>query len=142
MWLLIVLAAAIGTAYWGVQRIGVDLSFIDSAATLFGVNETTATTHAVGATPSTAANCKSGQQPAFNNGYALLKQQVGSAMGDPAECEHPSSAAGDTAQQTSTGLATYTKGDNTVSFTDGWHHWALTPDGMKTWEGTDAQPPS
>jgi hypothetical protein len=139
--LLIVVAAAIGTAYIGVQRIGMNLSFIETAASLFGMNET-AVTHEVGYTPQPAAYCTTGQQPTFTNGLAQLKQQVGDPMGTPVECEHPSSAAGDTEQQTTTGLATYTKNSNTVSFTDGWRHWALTPDGLATWEGTDSTPPA
>ena len=51
-------------------------------------------------------------------------------MGAPLECEHPASGNGDTIQQTTTGLAAYTSATNTVSFTDGWRHWAITPSGF------------
>jgi hypothetical protein len=35
----------------------------------------------------------------------------------------------------------YSKLTNTVSFTDGWRHWAITANGAVTWEGTDPNPP-
>ena len=62
-------------------------------------------------------------------------------MGVPIECEHASSGGGNTVQQTSTGLAAYNSLTNTDTFTDGWHHWALTPNVLVTWEGPEAQPP-
>ena len=49
---------------------------------------------------------------------------------------------GDLIQQTTTGLVVYDKLGDTVSFTDGWRHWAITPSGPVAWEGTDAAPPS
>jgi hypothetical protein len=63
-------------------------------------------------------------------------------MGKAVECEHAASAAGDTVQQTSTGLAAYDKASNTVSFTDGWRHWELTAQGLVSWEGEDKMPPA
>jgi hypothetical protein len=58
------------------------------------------------------------------------------------ECEHVTSPSGDTQQQTTTGLLAYTKASNTVSFTDGWRHWALTAQGYVTWEGPQSEPPA
>jgi hypothetical protein len=72
---------------------------------------------------------------------AALRAQVGDAMGNPVECEHGGSVVGDTVQQTSTGLATYSSMTNTETFTDGWHHWELGPNGLVAWEGTSADPP-
>jgi hypothetical protein len=89
-----------------------------------------------------APYCNPGQVASFENGFATLKQMVGDAMGTPVECEHPASPAGDTVQQTTTGLAAYDSLTNTVSFTDGWHHWAITPSGYMSWDGTQAQPPT
>jgi hypothetical protein len=89
-----------------------------------------------------AAYCSPGQAPAFALGLADLKRQLGEAMGTPVECEHVASASGDTVQRTTTGLAAYNRATNTVSFTDGWHHWALRPDGLVSWEGTEPNPPA
>ena len=147
--LLLVLIAALVTAWWAGHDIGMDLSVIQRAAAFLGVTETVSTTRPVGYSEATAEQettppapyCPAGQQPAFNNGMAMLKQRVGAAMGAPVECEHPTTAAGDTVQQTSTGLAAYTQKTNTVTFTDGWRHWAITPAGYVTWEGSESNPP-
>src|SRR5579871_583963 len=151
MYLLVVLAAGIVTAWWGVHSLGMDLSGIQTAAAVLGLNETLGDAHQVGysqaradqqAAAVTAPNCAPGQSPAFANGMAALKQQVGDVMGTPVECEHAASVVGDTVQQTSTGLAAYYSITNTVTFTDGWRHWALTPNGLVSWEGSDALPPT
>jgi hypothetical protein len=141
MYVLVVLAAGVMTAYWAGHQIGMDLSGIETVASLLGVDETAASPPDVGYTQAQAPYCGTGQQPAFLNGMATLKQQVGSTMGAPIECEHVSSPEGNTEQQTSTGLAAYTRSTYTVSFTDGYRHWALTPGGPITWEG-DAGPPA
>ncbi len=141
MYLLVVLAAGVMTAYWAGHQVGMDLSGIETVASVLGVDETTASTPDVGYTAAQAPYCAAGQQPAFLNGMAALKQQVGDPMGTPVECEHVASAAGDTVQQTSMGLAAYDKATNTVSFTDGWRHWALTAQGLIAWEGDSAAPP-
>jgi hypothetical protein len=86
-------------------------------------------------------HCPAGEQPAFLNGMAALHQQIGDAMGTPLECEHADGALNNTVQQTSAGLAAYDSKRNTETFTDGWHHWALTPDGLVAWDGTSAEPP-
>ena len=90
----------------------------------------------------TASFCQAGQMPAFVNGLAQLKAQLGETMGAPLGCEHPSTAVGDTVQQTTTGLAAYSSRTNTVSFTDGWRHWALRDNTtLLSWEGTESVPP-
>jgi hypothetical protein len=151
MYLLIVLAAGCATAWWAGHKLGMDLSSVTVAASVLGLTETGRATHGpAGYQPTldvqraqagTAPYCAAGQSPAFAATLTELKQQVGNAMGAPLECEHPTSAIGDTIQQTTTGLVAYTKLTNTVSFTDGWRHWALTPRGPVTWEGTDPNPP-
>jgi len=146
MCLLVVLAAGVVTAWWAGHTIGMNLSVIETVASVLGLNERTGSTHQVGyslegksAPP--APYCQLGEAPAFANGLAALKQQVGNVMGAPLECEHADSSAGDTVQQTSTGLAAYRASTNTASFTDGWRHWALTPGGLTSWEGTESDPP-
>jgi hypothetical protein len=149
MYLLVVLAAAVATAYWAGHTIGMNLSGIQTVASVLGLNETIGTTRHVGysqarsetAPQPTAPYCQAGQQPSFTNGMAALRAQVGDAMGTPVECEHAASVVGDTLQQTTTGLASYNGITNTETFTDGWHHWALTPNGLVDWQGTSAEPP-
>ena len=72
---------------------------------------------------------------------AALHDRLGDSMGTPLECEHGTGTPGNTVQQTSTGLAAYDGASNSEAFTDGWRHWALTPQGLLTWEGTTAEPP-
>jgi hypothetical protein len=152
MYLLIVVAAGASTAWWAGHQVAMNLSGIQTAAAVLGITETTGTTRRVGysltqaqtkqaeAAP-TAPYCQPGQTPAFANGFAALKQQIGSAMGNPTECEHAASGIGNTVQQTTAGLAAYNSLTNTDTFTDGWHHWALTSTGLVAWDGTEAQPP-
>src|SRR6266851_370505 len=150
VYLLIVLAAGVATAWWAGHKLGMDLSALSTAAAVLGINERTATTRAVGYSQATAEQqaastlpfCNAGQVPTFSPGLAVLKRQVGDAMGTPIECEHPSTATGDTIQQTTTGLAAYYKLTNTVTFTDGWRHWAITATGYVRWEGTQGEPPA
>jgi hypothetical protein len=149
MYLLIVLAAGAATAVWAGQKLGTDLSAITTVASVLGLTERIGHTRPVGYSAPTAeqqaaatvAFCNPGQIPAFSLGLGTLKQRVGDTMGAPVECEHSSSEAGDTLQQTTTGLAAYYSLTNTVTFTDGWRHWAITPNGYVTWEGTQSQPP-
>jgi hypothetical protein len=150
MYLLIVLAAGLVTAWWGAQAVGADLSGLRTAASVLGLTETIGATHPVGysqaladqrASAVAAPHCNPGQTPAFSDGLTQLKVKLGDAMGNPVECEHPASGIGDTVQQTSTGLAAYYKLTNTVTFTDGWRHWAITPAGFTNWEGSESQPP-
>jgi hypothetical protein len=150
MYLLVVLAAGAATAWWAGQQAKLNLSVIQTAAAFAGMTETVGTTRPVGYSqareqvehaPAAAPYCEAGQTPAFANGMAALKQQIGDAMGTPVECEHAASVVGDTVQQTTTGLAAYNSLTNTETFTDGWRHWARTPSGLVSWEGTESQPP-
>jgi hypothetical protein len=168
-YLIVVLAAGVATAWWAGHKIGLDLSIISTTASVLGLTENASRVQhtIVGYEPSTAVTtgqhtdsaqapstnlatdaaqpapyCRPGETPIFALGLADLKQRLGDTMGSPVECEHPASDQGDTVQQTTTGLAAYNHATNTVSFTDGWHHWALTPRGLATWEGTDPNPPT
>src|SRR3712207_6657608 len=85
--------------------------------------------------------CQAGQQPAFQFGFAALREHLGAAMGEPIECEHTDPETGDAVQRTTTGLAYYRARTKAPSFTDGWAHWALTPRGLVAWLGEDADPP-
>jgi hypothetical protein len=155
MYLVVVLVAATATAWFAAHQIGMNLSVIETVASVLGITETVGTTHEVGyaqtqidetdqpeqTDSSLPPYCQAGATPAFVNGLAALQQQIGDVMGTPLECEHAASAQGDTVQQTSTGLAAYDSATNTDTFTDGWHHWALTSAGLVTWDGTESRPP-
>src|SRR5436305_5142030 len=125
--LALVLIAGVSTAWWAGQRIGIDMSGLNTAARVLGLFDRAHPPHeAVGYEPNGtaaaaaaargAAYCENGQTPDFALGALDLRRQLGDEMGVPIECAHPSSG-GDTIQQTSTGLVDY-HGD-TVSFTDG-----------------------
>jgi hypothetical protein len=89
-----------------------------------------------------ATGCQPGQAPRFVLGFADLKAQVGDSMGDPQTCEFPDpNGTGDVHQLTSNGLAFWRKSTNTPTFTNGFDHWALTPDGSVTWTGASVDPP-
>jgi hypothetical protein len=154
VYLLVVLIAGGATAWWAGERIGIDLSALEAVPTLMGVGQTVRPLNrdvrqtvsvpsavASEVAEATAPYCNAGQTPAFQFGLVELKQRLGDTMGVPTECEHPASANGDTVQQTTTGLAAYHRASNTVTFTDGWQHWALAPDGLIFWEGTQSEPP-
>jgi hypothetical protein len=156
LYLLVVLAAGVATAWWAGHKLGIDLSGVRAAASILGLTDTGRLTHgAVGYSaavaqtrdkaqadqPVAAPYCAPGQTPEFALGIGGLKQRLGDTMGTPVECEHAISPIGDTVQQTTTGLAAYNKLSNTVTFTDGWRHWAVTPGGFVAWEGADPNPP-
>lgn len=150
------------------QLVTVDLSPINQAAAVFGAQEVkrpprvgydpamekrwagTAVASAAGAgsavevagvqAPDPAPFCAAGQVPEFVMGFATLRAQVGAAMGQPVDCEHPNPENGDSLQTTTTGLAIYERATGVMRFTDGYRHWALTSDGLVAWEG-DAPPP-
>jgi hypothetical protein len=91
----------------------------------------------------TAEGCQPGEVPHFTSGFAALKDQIGDAMGDPITCEFTDpSGTGDVHQRTSTGLAFWRKSTNTPTFTDGFNHWAQTPQGWVTWTGGSVDPPT
>lgn len=86
--------------------------------------------------------CAPGESPGFADGFAELRRQVGPAMGDAIECAHPNDDGnGDVLQHTTTGLSFWRKSTNTPTFTDGYHHWGLTPTGLVTWIGSSIDPP-
>jgi hypothetical protein len=159
LYLLIALAAGAATFWYAGHKIGMDLSAITTAATILGIGQkpinydprapvqsanaqVVTTVSAEESTAPPAPYCNPGQAPAFANGMAQLQLQLGETMGTPLECEHAASAAGDTVQQTTTGLASYNAHTNTVSFTDGWRHWALGAEGVVAWEGSESSPPN
>jgi hypothetical protein len=91
----------------------------------------------------TAAGCQPGEAPRFTFGFADLKTQLGSTMGDPLTCEFSDpDGTGDVHQRTTTGLAFWRKVSNTPTFTNGFEHWANTPAGWVTWTGSNVDPPS
>jgi hypothetical protein len=67
-----------------------------------------------------------------------LHEQIGDVMGVPTGCEHNGDG-DDRIQRTSAGagngLAYWRKSTNTPSFTNGYHHWALTSRGIVEWAG-------
>jgi hypothetical protein len=85
--------------------------------------------------------CQVGQWPDFNFGFAALRLDLGADMGDAVECEHATTALGDTDQQTTTGMAHYDRASNTPSFHVAGENWALTLKGLVFWPGSDAQVP-
>jgi len=83
--------------------------------------------------------------PRFVLGFALLKAQVGTAMGDPVENEHGHPGDCDTQQQTTTGLAYWRCSTGTLTFAaapDGLHHWAWLGDHLVDWFGPSADVPA
>jgi hypothetical protein len=85
--------------------------------------------------------CADGETPGFHVGFATIKDQLGDIMGRPTEWEHAQADTGDVQQQTTTGLTFYRRSINIVTFTDGFQHWAITPDGLLTWTETSIDPP-
>jgi hypothetical protein len=147
--LCVVLVAGVATAWWATSSfVGVDLSSISRLASVLGLTQDGRLAHEVGYSPASEAAgaarpfCQEGQAPTFSAGIAALQARLGPLMGQPIECEHAVSAAGNTTQQTTTGLVAYSSATNTVTFTDGWRHWALTSQGMVDWEGEAADPPT
>src|SRR5438105_2985712 len=105
IYLVIILAAGVGTAWWAGHKLGMDLSGLTTAASVLGFTQPNHHV-TVGYTPGRAvqvasdatAYCSPGQSPAFVFGLADLKQYVGDSMGTPVECEHAASDNGDTLQ--------------------------------------------
>ena len=88
--------------------------------------------------------CQPEQVPQLLPGFAALKAQLGSTMGEPAECEHINSGTGDTVQRTTTGFAFQRRGSGPPTFTNGREFWALTAGGIEHWKGnghTSFDPP-
>ena len=63
-------------------------------------------------------------------------------MGAAWSCEYGDpQGSGDVLQATTTGLAFYRVSTNTPTFTDGWNHWGIAPDGVVYWTGGSIDPP-
>jgi hypothetical protein len=92
-------------------------------------------------TAPTAGETCTAERPRFVHGLAALKAAVGTDMGEPLECERVIDAEGDTEQRTTTGLSYYRTATNTVAFTNGWDHWALTGNGALHWTGRKLESP-
>jgi len=73
-------------------------------------------------------------------GFAELKQQLGSGMGQPVDCAHPDPISGDSLQRTTTGLAFYRQSTNIATFTDGDNHWAVVSGELAFWTGDSIEP--
>ncbi len=74
--------------------------------------------------------CSPGETPAFSFGFEVLSESLGTSMGEPTECAHAELASGDTYQQTTKGLAIYSRANNTPAFVSGTSRWALTAEGL------------
>src|SRR5436309_1073521 len=95
-----------------------------------------AMTSLLGAPRGASADCL----VAFGADLTALRSAVGEAMGQPLDCSTPTDAASDLIQATSTGTAWYRRSDGVAIFTDGYHRWELSPDGLTYWASTDAIP--
>jgi hypothetical protein len=82
------------------------------------------------------------KSPRFLGTLANLQSKLGARMGQPADCEKPIDAEGNTQQLTTTGLAYYRRSLNLAAFTNGWEHWALTNNQIVHWAGNEVDPPS
>lgn len=143
--LLLVLVAGL-LLWWWASSLGLEQLVQDKVAELTGVRSEPSVpavqTAEAAPAESNGPFCAVGQQPRFVLGFADLRRQVGAAMGEPVECEHANPGNGDALQQTTTGLAYYRKATNMATFTDGWRHWALTANGLVSWEGDSPDPPN
>jgi len=85
--------------------------------------------------------CPTGLAPPLVPQVILLMAVLGQTMGEPVECVHGNIENGDLLQQTSTGLLIYRTLSGTAVFTNGYVHWAMTPDGLLRWLGSGLDPP-
>jgi len=92
---------------------------------------------------SSALTCPPGQPPlpVLVPPVLLLIAVLGQTIGEPLECVHGNVENGDLLQQTSTGLLVYRTLSGTAVFTNGYVHWAMTPDGLLRWLGSGLDPP-
>jgi hypothetical protein len=138
--IVLVVAAATGSARWVADYTHFDLSGMATAPSALGFTMWAphpSHTHPGAAAPSFAqpadAPTCSPEYPTFVLGMADLKHRIGPLMGDPLECESPVDADGDTRQRTTTGLAEYAERTHTVTFSDGPRHWAMSGDSLVDW---------
>ncbi len=81
-------------------------------------------------------------KPQYVLGFASLKSNLGTLMGDPLENERPNPENGDSLQKTTKGLSYYNKAENATTFTNGYQNWAQTDKGLVTWFGDSTKIPA
>lgn len=93
-------------------------------------------------TPPVAAApfCAPGVQPQFQLGFATLNERLPGVMGKAVECEHAEDGTGNVVQATTRGLAVFEKDSGRLRFTDGYNHWAIVGDEVRTWAGDEPAP--
>jgi hypothetical protein len=89
----------------------------------------------------TAPFCRPGESPSFHHGFAALRAELGTIVGEPVGCAHPRGDDGDMVQTTTTGYVFWRKATNIPIFSDGRRNWGLTPSGLVYWEGSAVDPP-
>jgi len=138
----IVVAVGIGVAAWTAQSLSIDATRITSMPAAFGF--TMWSGHPARGHPGFDAPLRADaastplctpDRANFAYGLANLKLQLGEVMGEPLECERAVDSEGNTVQLTTTGLAAYEQRTQTVTFTDGWRHWAFARGRLVTWDG-------
>ena len=88
-----------------------------------------------------ADDCLLGKAPPLLPQMLALVAILGQTTGEPLECVRANPDNGDLLQQTSTGLLIYRTVTGAAVFTNGWTHWAVTPNGLVTWSGSGLDPP-
>jgi hypothetical protein len=101
----------------------------------------TAATSSLASAQAVEAPCPTGHAPPLVPQVILLIAVLGQTAGEPLECVHGNIDNGDLLQQTSTGLLIYRTLSSTAVFTNGYVHWAMTPDGLLRWLGSGLDPP-
>jgi thermitase len=87
--------------------------------------------------------CADGEQPRFQLGFGVLRDELGDVMGVPVTCEYPdANGSSQSLQETSTGLAIWDPDTNTPTFTNGYEHWALTGYGLVSWTTGSPETPA
>lgn len=94
------------------------------------------------AAPAAAGTACSSDAPSFEARLADLAQAIGSAIGDPLECEHPGdgSSPGSTQQHTTLGVAYADAARDEAGFSNGFERWFLDDDGLWYFASPDAEP--
>src|SRR5919202_3441081 len=81
-------------------------------------------------------------QPTWSARLQPLREALGSTMGNPVDCAtNDPDQPGDLLQPTTTGLAFWRTSTGLASFTNGDQHWALTATGLVEWAGPSGDPP-
>ena len=86
---------------------------------------------AVALTLLVAGTSRTESGPEFRFGFKAFANQIPDVVGAPLENEHFDSVAGVMLQKTTTGVMTWSKADNQVSFTDGGRTWIQGPSGVQ-----------